>query len=188
MRRIAIGASTALLIGLIFVSSASAAGTSISFTMSGYANLARDVPRYQLGQVYLEGWGTLTKGGSISGLTKTRNAYLYYPEATMQTEVVGWSYSASPHGTTQELVLDVKVVASNDPVDCKVGSMGKMTLVDDNRRMKNGQTRDSITQIYLTSECPSFVQGVSNKNAAHLQPTKGGRGGGQWADVSISFS
>jgi hypothetical protein len=162
--------------------------SSISFSMSGYANLARNVPRFQLGQVYLDGRGTIQKGGAMNGGTSTRNAYLEYPEATMQTQIIGWSYSAAPHGGPQELVLEVKVIASNDPVDCQVGTVGKVTLVDDNRRMKNGKRRDSITQGYPISACPSFIQGVSNKNAAHLEPTMGGPGGGQWAEVSISAS
>jgi len=169
-------------------SSSSRAVSSVSYTMSGYANLARDVPRYQLGQVYLDGRGMVQKGGSLTGGTNTRNVYLEYPEATMQTQIVGWSYSAAPHNGPQTLVLDVKVVASNDPVDCQVGTLGKVTLVDDNRRMKNGQRRDSITQAYPLAACPSFIQGVSNKNASHLQPMKGGPGGGQWAEVSISAS
>jgi len=197
MRGLAIAAPLAVAIGLIGAGSVSAdedrarpraTVTSISFAMSGYANLARDVPRFQLGQVYLDGRGTLQKGGAINGGTSTRNVYLEYPEATMQTQVIGWSYSAAPHNGPQVLTLEVKVTASNDPVDCQVGTVGTVTLVDDNRRMKNGQRRDSITQGYPIASCPSFVQGVSNKNASHLQPTKGGPGGGQWAEVSISAS
>jgi len=192
MRALAIALPLAVTLGLAGSAAAAenraaprAPVTSISFTMSGYANLARDVPRFQLGKVYLDGRGTFQKGGAMTGGTSTRNAYLEYPEATMQTQVIGWSYGAAPHGGRQVLTLEVKVTASNDPVDCQVGTLGTVTLVDDNRRMKNGQRRDSITQGYPISECPSFIEGVSNKNAAHLEPTKGGPGGGQWADVSI---
>ena len=166
---------------------AAATVTTVSFTMSGYANLARDVPRFQLGQVYLDGQGTFQQGGMTGG-TQTRNAYLFYPEATMQTQVTGWSYSADAHNGRKVLTLELRVTASNDPVDCQVGTVGTMTLVDDNRRMRNGNRRDAITQVYPISACPSFIQGVSNKNAGHLEPTKGGPGGGQWAQVSISAS
>lgn len=160
--------------------------TTVNFQMQGFANLARDVPRYQLGQAYIDGQGSVGSGaqGMAAG-TKTRNVYLHYPEANMSTQVIGWSYSATPHNRTQRLVLTVKVVTSDDSIDCKVDTIGEITIVDDNRRMKNGQTRDSITQIYPISECPSFIEGVSNRNAAHLQPTNGGPGGGQFAKVTI---
>ncbi|MDI1289548.1 MAG: hypothetical protein PSX37_06310, partial [bacterium] len=102
--------------------------------------------------------------------------------------IIGWAYSGAPHNGPQVVTLDVKVTASNDPVDFQVGTVGTVTLVDDNRRVKNGQRRDSITQSYPISSCPSFIQGVSNKNAPHLLPTKGGPGEGQWAEVSISAS
>ncbi|MDO8308722.1 MAG: hypothetical protein Q7V58_10255 [Actinomycetota bacterium] len=159
----------------------------VTFTMEGYANLVRIVPEFQLGKVYLDGHGLLNNAaGTVSGGTSTRNDYLNYPEAAMETQVIGWAYSASPHGTRKTLVLTVRVTASNDSVDCVVGTVGTVTLIDDDRRMKNGQRRDKITQIYPSDACPSFVQGVSNKDAAHLGPTSGGRGGGQWAEVEIT--
>ena len=199
MHRLTLIAPAAVVLSLTFGGAAVAAPgheraraatiTSVSFTMSGYANLVRDVPRYQLGQVYLDGRGTVSTGTSVFDAgTQTRNAYLYYPEATMTTQVIGWSYSAAAHGGRQKLVLTVKVVSSNDPVDCEVGTLGEVTLIDDNRRMANDQRRDAITQIYPVPGCPSFVQGVSNRDAGHLQPTSGGPGGGQWAKVTITAS
>jgi hypothetical protein len=185
----------ALTLGLVVLSATPAAASaahapaatisSVTYLMKGFANLARDVPKYQLGRVYLDGSGTVGGGATGAG-TRTQNIYLHYPEANMSTEVIGWKYSATPHELTQKLVLTVKVVSSDDEVDCKVGTVGEVTLIDDNRKMKNGQRRDSITQIYPVGGCPSFIQGVSNRDAGHLQPTTGGRGGGQYADVAIS--
>lgn len=198
MRGMAVAAPIAVALGIATAGAATAeqsdsravaaAVTSVSFTMRGYASLARDVPSFQLGQVYLDGQGLLQQGGSMTGGTTTRNAYLYFPEANMQTQIIGWAYAADPHTGRKELKLDLRVTGSDDPVDCQVGTVGTMTLVDDNRRLSNRQRRDSITQIYPISTCPSFVQGVSNKNAPHLQPTTGGPGGGQWAQVSIAAS
>ncbi|MHB1164056.1 MAG: hypothetical protein ACYC3K_02330 [Candidatus Nanopelagicales bacterium] len=190
-----LAAATAVAIGSPWASASAGAApaaapaaviATVTYTLAGYANLVRLVPEYQLGKVYLDGQGLMDNAaGTISGGTSTRNVYLNYPEAAMETQVIGWAYSATPHGIRKTLVLTVRVTVSNDPVDCIVGTVGTVTLVDDDRRMKNGQRRDSITQLYPVDACPSFVQGVSNKNAAHLGPTSGGRGGGQWAEVEI---
>ncbi|MDI1290364.1 MAG: hypothetical protein PSX37_10505 [bacterium] len=111
MRGIAVAAPIAVVRGLAGAGSVAAdenratplAITSISFTMSGYANLARDVPRYQLGQVYLDGRGTIQKGGAMSGGTSTRNAYLEYPEATIQTQIIGLRAFAERNVPTDQI-------------------------------------------------------------------------------------
>jgi hypothetical protein len=164
---------------------ARADSASVTYTLKGYANVVRNRPRYHLGKTFMGGSGTVSD--TLAGATTTRNEPKHYPDNDMRTEVTAWSYSSSAHGVRKVLVLHVRVAASNDEVDCKVGTVGKVTLVDDARKLSNGQTRDAITHWYPTEDCPSFVQGVTNRRADHLEPREGGPGGGQYAKVKISF-
>lgn len=161
------------------------ASATVTFRMSGYANNVRDRPRYQLGVTRFSGRGSV--GGSMTGGTTTRNFPTYYPDNSMSTEIIGYSYTAAPHGGRKRLVLSVRVTASSSEINCQVGTQGTVTLVDDRSLMRNGQNKDRITTIFPVDRCPTFVQGVTNKDNPQTAPRHGGPpDGGQWAKVSIS--
>lgn len=157
----------------------------LSFSFTGYANNVRGRPRWQLGETYFRGSGTLH--GSADGTTSTRNLPTFYPDHSMSTTVTGWKFTQSAGGLRRTLVLHVKVRSSTNRRACRRGTRGTVTLVDDDRRRRNRQTRDSITTIYPTSRCPAFVQGTSNRDNPQTNPTFGGPGGGQWAKVEIAI-
>ncbi|MCB1024256.1 MAG: hypothetical protein KDB79_07695 [Acidobacteria bacterium] len=174
----------------------------IAFSFSGYANPQRPFPGYQgsfqLGPVRISGDGVvrakdgkLIKGGFIShsdDLLAGRN-----PRHRTNWQVVRGLGVTSKSGVT-ELRLLVKVTSTNQPSTCPVGTTGVVTLIDDNRKMSNRQTRDSIkTEMPNPSKiaadggaaCRTHVHGMNNVNHTWTDPNFGGPGGGNRANVSI---
>lgn len=161
-------------------------GDKVTFSLGGSANIVRNRPKFQWGTSHFSGRGTLF--GTMNGFTRTEQSPQFHASHSMSTEILGYSYSAAAHGTRQVLVLSVRVTSSTFEKDCKVGTLGKVTLVDDDRRMKkNRQRRDAASYSFPVKACPSYVQGISNRDERHLGPPVGGVGGGQYANVEISY-
>ncbi|MGZ4400313.1 MAG: vWA domain-containing protein [Gaiellaceae bacterium] len=180
---------------------------SISFTFTAYANNVRVGPplvgRFQLGVARVSGSGTidgtgrLVKGGTIRD-TDTPNRFTRPPRgaAIWARVVYGKKVTISPDYTKLELVVQVNVSAT--PESCVVGTRGLVTLVNDDRAMANSQSSDTVVTIYpqaggvLTApdrgrSCRTHHQGWSNADNPNTDPTRGGPGGGQWADVKIGI-
>jgi Mg-chelatase subunit ChlD len=179
----------------------------ISFTFKAYANNVRVGPplvgRFQLGVARVAGSGTidgtgkLISGGTIRD-TDTPNRFTQPKRgaAIWARVVYGKKLTITPNYTRLELVVQVNVSATPD--SCAVGTRGLLVLVNDNRTMANGQTRDSVVSIYPQAggvmiapdkgrSCRGHHQGWSNQDNPNTDPTRGGPGGGQWADVKIGI-
>ena len=88
-------------------------------------------------------------------------------------------------GDVRTLEMKVKITASENVKGfCPVGEEGTLSLTDAETRLRpNGQSSDYVGEVWTA--CP-HVHGWSNNDNPETEPTKGGRGGGQFADVRIS--
>jgi hypothetical protein len=179
----------------------------ISFTFKAYANNVRVGPplvgRWQLGVARVSGSGTidgtgkLVSGGTIRD-TDTPNSFTQPRKSAAIWARVLYGKKLTIRGSYTKLELVVQVRVSATPESCSVGTRGLLTLVNDNRAMANGQTGDTVGTLYplkggvMTApdrgrSCRTHHQGWSNQDNPNTQPTRGGPGGGQWADVKIGI-
>ncbi len=157
-----------------------------AFSYKARANDVRKRARHQLGVFSFRGSGKVGSG-SFTGSTHTQNTPKHYAKQSITTSIDGYSFTQVHARKT--LKISVTVTASTSEDDCKVGTTGTVTLVDDTAKLKNGQTKDSFAQHYPSGDCPSFEQDVNNRDSAQAEPTHGGPpSGGHWAKVSITPS
>ena len=178
-------------------------GERIRFSFSGYGNPQRPFPGYvgpfQLGPVSISGSGeirasdgALLSGGRIGHSDNLRDRN--YPNHSTTWQVIrGLGVQRAGGRTT--LRLQVQVVSSNYTRICPVGTLGIIDLIDDNRRLPNGQTNDGIlTQTPNPSSvapsggaaCGTHTHGMNNTDVSWTDPPRGGPSGGMWANVEIS--
>lgn len=175
----------------------------ISFSFNAYANPQRPFPGYQgvwqLGPVRISGSGVvrasdgkLLRGGYITHSDNTTRARRYKYHRTSWRVVRGLGVDKKSGVTVLRLL--VRVTSSNYSRICPVGTRGVLRLTDDNRRMSNRQTRDSVsTQMPNPfsraadggAACRTHVHGFNNVSYSWTTPRFGGPGGGNRANVSI---
>lgn len=174
----------------------------IVFNFSGYGNPQRPFPgyqgRFQLGPVWISGGGVIrAKDGKLlrGGYISHRDDLLAGRSRNHRTKwrVVRGLGVDSENGVTV-LKLLVRITTSNYPRICPVGTQGVLSLTNDNSRMKNQQTRDSIqTQMPNPSStapdggaaCRTHTHGMNNVSYNWTDPPRGGPRGGNRADVNI---
>jgi hypothetical protein len=88
-------------------------------------------------------------------------------------------------GDVKTLEMKVKITATENVKGlCPVGEEGTLSLTDADTRLRpNGQSSDYIGETWTF--CP-HVHGWSNIDNPETEPTKGGRGGGGFADVRLT--
>jgi hypothetical protein len=136
--------------------------------------------------------GALLSGGVITHTDDLRDTK--YPTHRTTWQVIKGTLVIE--GPRTALWLDVRVVSSNYTYICPVGTLGQITLIDDNRRLSNGQTNDGIkTDMPLPASyardgglaCRTHGHGVNNTDQSYVEPPYGGPpNGGMWAKVEIS--
>jgi hypothetical protein len=161
----------------------------VRFSYVGYSNDAVPVTlqRFQLGIVRIQGSGGLTRNriatpGSAhrASIDQRRFGYGF---SRFRAEIVAGALTTNT-ARVRVLRLQAEVVSSNNPRACRVGARGVITLVDSALRLPNGQTRDRWEADW--TGCPGGRQGTHNRGSPNAVPPRGGRGGGQWADVRIA--
>lgn len=189
-------------VGLAAVGLASAAPTSskaIRFSFEGYANHIRVVPplvgKWQLGVAKIRGSGSLAPGDLRGTFYDTDDPKLsQYEPRWLRARVIGYRYTAQPHGGEKKLILTVEITSSSHPDDeCAPGVRGLLTLIDSNERLSNGENSDAIyvasqggESARWTGKCNTHVHGWNNTDGGRrTDPARGGPGGGQWAAVNI---
>lgn len=175
----------------------------ISFTFSGYANPQRPFPGYvgtfQLGPVSISGSGVvraadgkLLRGGAIYH-TDDLLGGAYRRHRTNWRVLRGLGVD-SKNGVAV-LRLAVSVTSTNYSRICPAGTEGVITLTDNNSRMTNGQTSDSIKTEMPNpyrraadggAACRTHVHGMNNVSYSWTDPRYGGPGGGNRANVTIT--
>jgi hypothetical protein len=176
----------------------------LRFTLSGYSNPQRPFPGYvgpfQLGPVRISGSGEIREsdGAVLSGglINHTDNLRMdQYPNHVTTWQVVR-GLGVQRAGARTVVRLQVRVVSSNYPNICPVGTLGVLTLIDDKTRMGNGQTSDSIgTEMPNPpslapdrgAACRTHNHGMSNTTVDWTDPPAGGPpAGGNWAVVNLT--
>ena len=157
-----------------------------AYNVRTLGNLVGD---WQLGTATLKGQGVLAADGSVASGGAVVDLDVPQPntravrgKVTMQ--VLSGTYTDA--GDVKTLALKVKITASENVKGlCPVGEEGTLSLIDADTRLRpNGQSSDYIGETW-SSGCP-HVHGWSNNDNPETEPTNGGRGGGQFADVRIS--
>ena len=165
----------------------------VPFWFEGCANNVRTlgnlVGDWQLGTATLKGQGVLAADGSVASGGAVVDLDVPQPntravrgKVTMQ--VLSGTYTDA--GDVKTLALKVKITASENVKGlCPVGEEGTLSLIDADTRLRpNGQSSDYIGETW-SGGCP-HVHGWSNNDNPETEPTNGGRGGGQFADVRIA--
>ncbi|MFZ1700340.1 MAG: hypothetical protein WBO10_08225 [Pyrinomonadaceae bacterium] len=197
-RSLAIGL---LLLSLSAISSGQSASQRIKFSFDGYGNPQRPFPGYvgpfQLGPSRIQGSGEINRrtGAVISGGRIGHSDDLLggrYRSHRTNWQVVRLLNLQSSGGVTT-LRLGVRVVSSNIPSICPVGTYGIVELVDDNRLLSNRLTADSIrtempnpsaSNSEGTLACGTHTHGMNNDDYSWTEPPRGGYG--IWANVAIT--
>lgn len=176
----------------------------LRFTLSGYGNPQRPFPGYvgpfQLGPVRISGSGEIREsdGAVLSGglINHTDDLRMdQYPNHVTTWQVVR-GLGVQRAGARTVVRLQVRVVTSNYPNICPVGTLGVLTLIDDKTRLGNGQTSDSIgTEMPNPpslapdqgAACRTHNHGMSNTTVDWTDPPAGGPpSGGNWAVVNLT--
>ena len=162
----------------------------VRFSYVGFSNDAVPVTlrRFQLGVVRVQGSGGLTRdriatSGSAhrSSIDQRRFGYGF---SRFQAAILAGALIRNT-AATRILRLQAQIVSSNNTRACRVGTRGTITLVDSSVRLSNGQTADRWESLWA-SGCPGGNQGTHNRGSPNAVPPRGGRGGGQFADVRIA--
>ncbi len=195
-----------LLATLAALPAATAAAGVITFNFSAYGNPERPFPGYvgpwQLGPVTISGSGQIrdTDGALLSGGVIKHSDNLKdprYPNHSTTWQVVRMIGIQST-GARTVMTLQVRVVASNYPYICPLGTYGVVTLIADKSLMANGQTNDGVgTQMPNPfsrapdggGACRTHTHGMNNTTTPWTDPPfgglQGGVRGGMWAIVNI---
>jgi hypothetical protein len=172
-----------------------------TFSFEGYGNPQRPFPGYvgefQLGPVKISGSGeiretdgTLLKGGVITHTDDLKDKR--YPNHKTTWQVVkGLTHR---DGDSVALGLEVRVVSSNYPDICPVGTLGAVLIADNGPKLlENGQKNHFIlTEMPSPASkapnapCRTHNHGMNNLDNPATDPPKGGPpSGGVWAIVNI---
>ena len=112
--------------------------------------------------------------------------YGTFPRNTLSIWARVLSGRRSFSGNAVTLRLVVEVTGSSNSDVCVVGTRGLIVLVDDDSRLGNAQTADSVQQFYPQrggftkapdggASCRSFVQGWNNTDGGpRTRPARGG--------------
>jgi hypothetical protein len=187
--------AAAALAGLVFAAPALGSGSrsepgpievlSVRYAFSAYANTVRGVPAGRLGVSTLRGSATLKPRDSvpirISGTLKPPSG------SKAAITAAGTAWRLSYVDTVSTLVIDLLVVSTTDGSVCPEGARGSVTLVDDDARLANGKTRDSVRLRFRTGACRPLQRSWTNEDSVTTAPPRGGFGGGQRARVEITL-
>jgi len=191
----------AVLLSFSALSLGQSASDRIKFNFDGYGNPQRPFPGYvgpfQLGPVRIQGSGEINRrtgavisGGRIGHSDDLRDRR--YPTHRTNWQVVRLLGFQSSGGVTT-LRLGVQVVGSNYSAICPIGTYGIIELVDDNRRLANRLTADSVRtempnpsamNAEGTLACGTHTHGMNNADYSWTEPPQGGYG--IWANVTIT--
>jgi hypothetical protein len=75
--------------------------------------------------------------------------------ASFVADALSWELSYVDARKT--LVLSFKVKTTSDPGVCPAGARGTVTAVDDDRRLENGRTRDSVRVRFNGGKCRAYA-------------------------------
>lgn len=171
-----------------------ATSPTLRFSFEGYANNVRVLPplvgKWQLGVGRIHGQGVFAPGRVSGTLTDTDDPKLSrYEPRSLRARIVGGNWTIAAHNVSRTLVLTVEITSSSHPDDeCAPGLRGRLTLFDTDAKLSNGQVDDVIVLGKWAGKCNTHVHGWSNVDNPRTDPTSGGRGGGNWADVRVKVS
>ena len=180
---------------------------SISFSFRTYANNVRVGPplvgRFQLGTSQIRGSGRLDVTGKVIAGGVIRDEHrpnaATYPRPKSRyaiwARVVGGTRLYI--GSYTRLELSIVVTATGHPESCVVGTRGTLVLTDDERKLPNGHTADTVGIAFPRAggpttapdggaSCRTHNEGYTNQNDPNTDPPFGGPpDGGQWARVTL---
>lgn len=182
----------------------------MAFSFSTYANNVRVGPplvgRFQLGYSQIRGSGALDGTGKVISGGTVRDVHwpnaATYPRPKSQYAIwvrvlAGTRLVIGPY---TKLELLVAVTATGHPESCRVGTRGVLIVTDDDRKLTNGQTRDSVVIHFpraggpMTApdggaSCRTHNEGYDNHDNPNTQPPFGGPpDGGAWAIATVGVT
>jgi hypothetical protein len=180
----------------------------IHFKVDTHARNVRSVsPRlqwFQLGVSRLNGSGYIEPDGTVSlerpiklfqfikSPRRPRGPFVV--DGSVQWRILGGQVVSrdrrlnfGDRSLTRVYTLTLDAVASQSVLfdRCPLGTRARITLVDDARRLRNGDTKDRAEVIPIGSGCPGPTQGWTNNDCPNCDPRRGGIGQGQHAQVNI---
>ena len=163
----------------------------VDFSYSVYANTTGAFPGYvgefQLGKTWLAGKGKLRSNGTplSSNITDRDSLKDRYSPHRVRAVVVR-RLSLKQDGSATTLKLRIRVVESNLSL-CPVGTVGTVTIIDDDSLLANGQSSDGVRHNFQRGRrCATHVHGGNNTDVDWTTPPKGGPGGGLRARAEIT--
>jgi hypothetical protein len=159
---------------------------------------------FQLGVSRLNGGGYIEPNGLVSGerpiklfqyiKSPSRPHRPFTVDGSVQWRILGGQVVSKDvrlnfgdRSLTRVYRLTLDAVASQSVLfdRCPLGTRARIILLDDARRLKNGETRDRAEVRPIGSNCPGPTQGWSNKDGPNFEPPRGGLRQGQHAQVDI---
>ena len=139
---------------------------------------------FQFGTATIKGEGVLNADGSVASGGVVVDLDVPQPNTRAVRGKVTMQVTSGASTGATSLELKVKITATENVKGfCPVGEEGTITLTDDDATLRpNGQGGDVILEKWPA--CP-HVHGWTNADNPETEPTKGGRGGGQFADVRL---
>jgi hypothetical protein len=156
----------------------------VRYSFSAYANTVRG-PRAGLGISTLAGSGKLRPGASTSIRIRGSLKPPSGDRVTFTAAGTAWRLDYTEPVST--LVIELEVVTTSDASVCETGAHGTVTVVDNDRRLAGGPTRDSVRLRFLDGACRALARTWTNADSRLTSPKAGGPGGGQRAAVEVTL-
>jgi len=150
----------------------------VRYSFSAYANTVRGTTA-RLGVSTLRASGELEPNAPasirITGALRPPSG----PPVTITAAGTTWAIDYLEPVST--LVINLRVVTTSDSSVCRTGSHGSVTVVDNDRRLANGKSRDTVRLRFNGGACRALARAWTNASSSTTAP----RTGGQRAKVEI---
>jgi hypothetical protein len=150
----------------------------VSYAFSAYANTVRGTAA-QLGVSRLRASGDLEPNAPatirITGSLRPPSG----PPVTITAAGTTWTVDYLEPVST--LVINLRVLTTSDSSVCRAGANGSVTVVDNDRRLANGRSRDSLRLRFNGGACRALARAWTNATSKATAPATGG----QRANVEI---
>lgn len=156
----------------------------VRYSFSAYANTVRG-PRAARGIATLQGSGKLKPAASTS--IRVRGSLTPPSGGRITFVAAGTAWRLDYAEPVSTLTIDLEVLTSSDESVCEPGARGSVTVVDNDRRLASGPTRDSVRLRFAGGACPALARAWTNADSRLTSPKTGGPGGGQRATVEVGL-
>ncbi len=156
----------------------------VRYSFAAYANTVRG-PRAARGVTTLQGSGRLRPAASTS--IRVRGSLTPPSGGRITFVAAGTAWRLDYAEPVSTLTISLEILTTSDASVCAPGARGSVTVVDDDRRLASGPTRDAVRLRFAGGACPALARAWTNADSRLTSPKTGGPGGGQRAAVEVGL-